>query len=93
MIRPRKVPLRICVGCQEKIAKKSLLRIVRTPDEKVEVDLTGKKSGRGVYVCFRKECVVKAQKGRRLEKHLKHSIPEEVMENILGIIEEKTDNR
>lgn len=87
MARLRKVPLRICVGCQEKKPKKALLRIVRTPDGNVEVDLTGKKSGRGVYICSCKECLLKARKGKRLEKHLKNSIPDRVIDEISEIID------
>ena len=50
-MKMRKIPLRVCVGCQEQKPKKELLRIVRTPEDTVEIDKTGKKSGRGVYVC------------------------------------------
>lgn len=81
-MRQRKVPLRMCVGCQEMKPKKELIRIVRTPDSEVVIDSTGKKSGRGVYICPDKECLNKALKTNRLEKNLQHSISEEVMNRL-----------
>jgi len=85
--RRRKIPLRICVGCQEKKPKKQLLRIVRTPDGNIELDFTGKKSGRGAYVCPQHQCLKQAQKGRKLEKHLKHRIPDDLIEQIWSSFE------
>ncbi len=70
----RKVPKRICVGCQEAKGKKELVRIVRTPEGKVEVDRTGKKSGRGTYICPDRNCLEAAVKGRRMERSLKHPV-------------------
>jgi len=81
-MRQRKVPLRMCVGCQEMKPKKELIRIVRTPDSEVVIDSTGKKSGRGVYICPDKECLNKALKTNRLEKSLQHTISEEVMNRL-----------
>lgn len=81
-MRQRKVPLRMCVGCQEMKPKKELIRIVRTPDSEVVIDSTGKKSGRGVYICPDKECLNKALKTNRLEKSLQHPISEEVMNRL-----------
>jgi len=90
-MRTKKIPLRMCVGCQEMKPKKELIRIVRTPQEEVILDSTGKKSGRGVYICPNKECLKKAIKGNRLEKSLQHPISEEVMERLkIGLGYENT---
>ena len=75
----KKVPERKCTGCGEKKAKNELIRIVRLPDEGgVELDRTGKKSGRGAYLCKNPACLKKAKKARRLETSLECEIPEEV---------------
>lgn len=90
-MRQKKIPLRMCVGCQEMKSKKELIRIVRTPEEEVLLDPTGKKSGRGVYVCPDKECLKKALKSNRLEKSLQHPISNEVMERLkIGLGYENT---
>ena len=70
-MKMRKIPLRVCVGCQEQKPKKELLRVVRTPEDTVEIDKTGKKPGRGVYVCADPACLEKAYKEHRLERSLK----------------------
>ena len=66
-MKVKKIPLRMCTGCMEMKPKKELIRIVKTPDEDVCVDLTGKKSGRGAYICKNIECLEKAFKTKRLE--------------------------
>ena len=77
----KKVPERKCIGCSEKKAKNELIRIVRLPDEKgVEIDRTGKKSGRGAYICPSASCLKKARK--RLELNLECKIPDEVFQNL-----------
>jgi len=86
--KPRKVPLRICIGCQEKKPKKELVRIVRTPQGEVTLDLTGKKAGRGVYICPQSGCVKKALKGKKLEKNLQRSVPENVLSEMIAHLEE-----
>ncbi len=88
MVKPRKIPLRVCVGCQERKPKKSLVRIVSIPEGPVEVDMTGKKSGRGVYICPNKTCMDRACKGKRLEKNLKREIPASLKEEIYRMLEE-----
>ena len=75
MPKVKKTPLRLCVGCREMKPKKRLLRIVRTPDEQIAVDLTGKRAGRGVYICDDPECLKIVKKGKKLDKSLKASIP------------------
>ena len=69
-----KIPERLCVGCQERHPKKELIRIVRSPEGEFSVDLTGKKSGRGAYICPKAECLEKARKGHRLERSFECAI-------------------
>jgi uncharacterized protein len=87
MTKTRKISMRICIGCQEKKPKKELVRIVRTPQGEVALDLTGKKAGRGAYICPQSDCMKKALKGKRLEKNLQHHVSTEVVENIIEHLE------
>lgn len=89
MPKIKKLPERMCVGCQKTRLKKEMIRVVRTPEESIEIDLKGKRSGRGAYICPSKECLVKAKKGRRLEKALKTQIFQEVYDQLLNEIENK----
>ena len=75
---PRKIPQRQCVGCRTMRDKKELRRVVRTPEGEIVLDLTGKKSGRGAYLCLDPACLKKARKSRALERALEVSIPESV---------------
>ena len=68
MLKTRKVPMRMCVGCHEMKPKRELQRIVRSPEGEVSIDPVGKKPGRGAYVCRDPECLKKAQKARRFER-------------------------
>lgn len=74
----KKIPERRCSGCGESFPKQTLLRVVRVPDGNVELDFTGKKSGRGAYVCRSASCFKKARKAKRFERSLGCDIPEEV---------------
>lgn len=74
----KKMPERHCVGCGNPFPKKDLIRVVKTPDGSIELDFTGKKSGRGAYVCRNIDCLIKARKAKRLERSLNTSIPEDV---------------
>ncbi|MBE5785077.1 MAG: YlxR family protein [Clostridiales bacterium] len=74
----KKIPMRMCVGCREMRPKKELLRIVRTPEEEIRVDKTGKASGRGAYICPKAECLEKAQRIRALERALEHKVEADV---------------
>lgn len=80
------VPLRRCMACNEQKEKKDLLRIVRTTDGKLEIDLTGKKNGRGAYICKNEDCLNKVKKSKRLEKVLEVNIEEEFYESVRGVI-------
>lgn len=87
MIKKRKIPLRICIGCQEKKPKKELIRVVRTPEAKAVLDSTGKKPGRGAYICPLQSCLKKAIKGKRLEKNLQLPLSEELVTELTAILE------
>ena len=77
----KKIPMRQCVGCGEMKAKKELLRVLKTADG-VLLDATGKKNGRGAYICANTECLKKARKSKGLERSLKVAIPDEVYDNL-----------
>lgn len=74
----KRVPLRKCIGCNEQKPKKELLRVVRSPEGEISMDDTGKKAGRGAYICPCKACLAKARKAKRLERAFECSIPDEV---------------
>ena len=81
-MRTKKVPLRKCMGCGEMKAKKELVRVVKSPEGEVSLDLTGRKPGRGAYVCPRVDCLRLARKARRLEKAFSCPIPAEVYDRM-----------
>ena len=81
-MKKRRIPQRMCIACRERIEKRNLTRVVRTPDGEILIDLTGKKSGRGAYLCGKVECLEKAIKTKSLEKALNCSITPEVIENL-----------
>ena len=76
--KPRKIPQRQCVGCRTMKDKKALIRVVKTPEGEVVLDVSGKKSGRGAYVCPDSACLKKARKSRALERAFELTIPDEV---------------
>lgn len=78
----KKIPMRKCLGCNEMKPKKELIRAVKSPQGEISLDLTGKKSGRGAYICPDKDCFDKARKGKRLERALETKIPEEVYDEM-----------
>ena len=78
----KKIPERRCVGCGEHFPKGELVRVVRTPEGEVTLDLTGKKSGRGAYICKKSTCLKKARKSRRIETSLECSIPDAVYDRM-----------
>ncbi|MBU5482784.1 YlxR family protein [Clostridium sp. MSJ-11] len=77
-MRVKKIPERMCTGCMEMKPKKELIRIVRNKDGEVSVDLTGKKPGRGAYICKDVECLQKSFKSKKLERNLETTISEEI---------------
>ena len=78
----KKIPTRRCLGCGEHFPKKSLIRVLRTPEGDVVLDLTGKKSGRGAYICKKAACLKKARKSKRIEASLECAIPEAVYDRM-----------
>jgi predicted RNA-binding protein YlxR (DUF448 family) len=82
MAAVRKVPMRKCVGCNEKKAKKELIRILRTPEGEVVLDESGRSNGRGAYICRDAACLAKARKNRGLGRSLGIEIPDEVYERL-----------
>ena len=79
---PKKIPQRTCMGCQTKKDKRYLVRIVRSPAGEISVDLTGKKPGRGAYICHDLECLNKVVKSKRLERSLETAISQEIYEKL-----------
>lgn len=84
----KKIPMRMCIGCGEMKPKKELIRIVKSPDGEISLDFTGKKSGRGAYLCRSQECLCGAQKSRRLEKSFSCRVQPEVYEVMIHALSE-----
>lgn len=78
----KKIPERQCMGCREMKPKNELVRIIRTPENDICLDKTGKMNGRGAYICLSRDCFNKAVKSRSIERSLKVSIPQEVYDEI-----------
>ena len=78
----RKIPMRMCTGCGQMKPKRELVRVVKNQEGEISLDLTGKKAGRGAYVCRDIECLKKARKARRLDKAFSCRIPEEVYDRM-----------
>ena len=84
----KKIPLRQCIGCGEKKKKKEMIRVIKTAEDQILLDATGRKNGRGAYLCPSMECFKKAVKGRGLERSFKMAIPREVYETLEKEMEE-----
>ena len=78
----KKVPLRQCVGCGEMKGKKDMMRVLKTAESEICLDVTGKKNGRGAYICRSRECLLRARKNKGLERSFKISIPNEVYDTL-----------
>ena len=85
----KKIPLRTCMGCNDKKTKKELIRIVKDKEGNICVDKTGKKEGRGAYICDNINCLEKVIKTKRLEKVLDTKISEEIYINLRSVIDDK----
>lgn len=81
-MQKKKIPLRKCTGCGEMKPKKELVRVVKTPDDQVLIDLTGRVNGRGAYICLDAQCLKIARKSRRIEKSFEMSIPDEIYDKM-----------
>ena len=82
MAAVKKIPMRMCLGCGEMKPKRELIRAVKSPEGEISMDLTGKKSGRGAYICRSSECFRKARKARRFEKAFSCQISEQVYDSM-----------
>ncbi|UOF89392.1 YlxR family protein [Fodinisporobacter ferrooxydans] len=78
----KRISLRKCVGCQEMKPKRSLIRVVHTPADTIELDPTGRKTGRGAYVCRTAQCFLAAKKKKALDRSLKVSVPDQVYDEL-----------
>ncbi len=90
-MQQKKIPMRKCTGCGEGRPKKELVRIVKTPEGAVKLDLSGKMNGRGAYICKNPECLRKARKAKRFERAFEQPVPESVYDEIekeLGALEQ-----
>jgi len=81
-VKPRKIPMRMCVGCREMKPKKDLLRVVRSPEGQVSLDATGKKAVRGAYCCYQAECLGRALKQGQLSRQLEVQLTPEVEQSL-----------
>lgn len=88
----KKIPVRRCIGCGEGKPKKELVRVVRTAEGEISVDLTGKKSGRGAYLCPDKTCLEKARKAKKLERAFECAISPEVYDRLAQEVEARLEN-
>lgn len=91
-LKKKKVPSRMCLGCREMKPKKELLRIVKNQAGEVSIDTSGKKPGRGAYICFNTLCLDNAKKARRIEKEFEIAIPPEVYQNLREEIDKINDS-
>lgn len=87
-MKKKKVPMRMCTGCREMKPKLELLRVVKNKDGDVSIDFTGKKPGRGAYVCKDVSCLLKARKGKALERTFEAAISAEIYDELKRQLEE-----
>ncbi len=83
----KKIPQRQCMGCRERMEKRQLIRVVRTPDGQVQMDFSGKVNGRGAYICPKADCLKKARKAKALDRALEITIPDEIYDRLAREIE------
>ena len=88
----KKIPMRMCIGCGQMIEKRQLVRVVKSPEGEISLDFTGKKPGRGAYICRNTQCLAKAQKSRRLEKIFSCRVDGEVYEVMRNALSEADGN-
>lgn len=86
-LKPKKVPMRMCVGCREMKPKKELLRVVRSPEGEVSLDPTGKKPGRGAYCCLNANCLKRALKQGQLDRQLEAKLSPETNQSLTETME------
>lgn len=88
MMKTKKIPMRMCLGCGEMKPKRELIRVVKSKDGDISLDLTGKKSGRGAYICKSVECFEKARKARKFERSFSCMISEDIYNSMEGELRE-----
>ncbi len=81
-MHPKKVPMRMCTGCGQMKPKKELVRVVKSPEDEISLDLTGRKPGRGAYVCKSADCLKAARKTRKFERAFSCKIPDEIYDRM-----------
>lgn len=86
-MKTKKLPMRMCLGCNESKPKRELVRVVKSKEGEISLDLTGRKSGRGAYICRDIECLKKARKARRFEKSFSCKIDDEVYDSMEAELE------
>ena len=91
-MKPKKIPMRMCLGCNEMKPKMELIRVVRSPEGEISLDFKGKAAGRGAYICRSAECFEKARKARRFEKSFSCKIEESVYEVMLNELGSETED-
>ena len=89
----KKIPLRQCVGCGEMKNKKEMMRVIRDAQGEISLDVTGKKNGRGAYLCFNRQCLEKAEKNEGLERSFKMSIDRSVYESLQKEFEQSIEEQ
>ena len=92
-MKPKKIPMRMCLGCNEMKPKMELIRVVKSPEGEISLDFKGKAPGRGAYICRSTDCLSKARKARRLEKSFSCKIEESVYEVMLNELGSEEENR
>lgn len=92
-LKKRKIPERMCTACREKKPKKELVRIVRSPEQEITIDFTGKKPGRGAYICVNSECLTKARKSKGLDRALEVNIKSEIWDCLEQALENEAKER
>ncbi len=88
MMKTKKIPMRMCLGCGEMRPKRELIRVVKSKEGDISLDLTGKKSGRGAYICKSVECFEKARKARKFERSFSCMISEDIYDSMEGELKE-----
>lgn len=92
-MKERKVPMRTCLGCGSVFPKKALVRVVRTPEGQVQMDLTGKAPGRGAYICKSQVCLEKAVKAKRISRAFEVEVTPEVISHMRSMLEVGSESR
>ena len=87
---PKKIPMRQCLGCREMKPKRELIRVVRSPEGEISIDLRGKANGRGAYICPDTQCLKKAIRAKALARALEVEIPQEIYDTLLAELEAET---